>query len=70
MNQRKSRVICTEMLQNVKNIFILVNRNQHGVSYPFQQGQRCFQRPLWPSEGKAVPVRGHAAALRTIQRDS
>ncbi len=26
------------------------------VTYPFKQRQSCFQRSLWPSKWKAVPV--------------
>lgn len=26
------------------------------LSYPLLQGQRCFQGPIWPSKGEAVPA--------------
>lgn len=27
------------------------------ITYPFKQGQSCFQRSLWPSKWKTVPVK-------------
>lgn len=67
----RTSLFCTRFTGTEKTVQEVI-RNAKCVSvflYPFLQGERCLQGPIWSSKGKAVPAkRGQASHLETISR--